>query len=86
MQKLNVHDIQENPATWQMVQKAVKYCDDRIVEQYEKLEELVRAGLLRADQVDGKFGPLTKKAVEQYNKGGGDESIDFSPLPLPCSR
>ena len=44
LQKLNVDDIQENPATWQMVQKAVKYCDDRIVEQYEKLEQLVKEG------------------------------------------
>ncbi len=44
LQKLNVHDIQENPATWQMVQKAVKYCDDRMVEQYEKLEQLVKEG------------------------------------------
>ncbi len=44
LQKLNVDDIQENPATWQMVQKAVKYCDDRMVEQYEELERLVKEG------------------------------------------
>ncbi|MEO1260733.1 MAG: alpha-2-macroglobulin family protein [Bacteroidota bacterium] len=44
LQKLNVSEIQEDPATWQMIQKAVKYCDDRIVEQYEKLEKLVSEG------------------------------------------
>ncbi|HFA47387.1 MAG TPA: alpha-2-macroglobulin [Bacteroidetes bacterium] len=44
LQKLNVRDIQQNPATWQMVQKAVAYCDARMVEQYERLEEQVKKG------------------------------------------
>ena len=44
LQKLNVDDMQENAATWQMIQKAVKYCDDRIVEQYEDLAQLVKEG------------------------------------------
>ncbi|MEZ4953461.1 MAG: hypothetical protein R2825_07785 [Saprospiraceae bacterium] len=44
LQKLKVDDVQKNPATWQMVQQAVKYCDARLLEQYEDLEEQVKKG------------------------------------------
>jgi Bacterial Alpha-2-macroglobulin MG10 domain/Alpha-2-macroglobulin family/MG2 domain len=44
LQKLGVSDVHDNPATWQMVQKAVNYCDDRMVEEYERLEKNVKAG------------------------------------------
>lgn len=44
LQKLGVQDIQENPSIWQMVENAVSYCDDRIVEQYEQLEKAVKEG------------------------------------------
>ncbi len=44
LQKLGVQDVQKNPATWQMVQNAISYCDARISEQYERLEEAVNAG------------------------------------------
>ncbi|MFQ5448382.1 MAG: hypothetical protein ACE5FF_15765, partial [Saprospiraceae bacterium] len=42
--KLGVTDLRQNPATWQMVQQAVRYCDDRMVEQYERLGENVKEG------------------------------------------
>ncbi len=44
LQKLGVQDLENNPAAWQMVEKAVLYCDARMVEHYENLEDLVKKG------------------------------------------
>ncbi|MBI5917353.1 MAG: hypothetical protein HY842_18450 [Bacteroidetes bacterium] len=44
LQKLGVQEVTKNPATWQMVQNAVRYCDARLVEQYEHLEYLIKKG------------------------------------------
>lgn len=44
LQKLSVSEVHDNPATWQMVQKAVRYCDDRMVEEYEFLGKMVKDG------------------------------------------
>ncbi len=44
LMKLGVADVEQNPATWQMVEKAVQYCDDRMVEEYERIERSVKEG------------------------------------------
>ncbi|MBK9012789.1 MAG: hypothetical protein IPM82_01140 [Saprospiraceae bacterium] len=44
LQRLGVQDLTSNEASRQMVEKAVRYCDDRMVEQYERLEYLVKKG------------------------------------------
>lgn len=44
LQKLGVQDIHKSPVSWNMVQDAVRYCDSRMVEQYERLEEAVKKG------------------------------------------
>ncbi|MEZ4961346.1 MAG: alpha-2-macroglobulin family protein [Saprospiraceae bacterium] len=44
LQKLGVQDLENNPAAWQMVEKAVRYCDARMVEHYEDLEDMVKNG------------------------------------------
>ena len=44
LDKLGVADVTQNAGTWQMVQKAVKYCDDRMLEYYEEIEKAVKKG------------------------------------------
>ncbi len=44
LQRLGVQDVTSNPMTVQMVESAVRYCDARMVEEYEQLERMVREG------------------------------------------
>lgn len=44
LQRLGVQDVTSNPTTAQMVETAVRYCDARMVEEYEQLERMVKAG------------------------------------------
>ncbi|MBI1224053.1 MAG: hypothetical protein GC192_02340 [Bacteroidetes bacterium] len=44
LQRLGVQDVMGNATTRQMVESAVRYCDARIVEQYEELERQVKKG------------------------------------------
>lgn len=44
LQRLGVQDVMGNPTTRQMVEQAVRYCDARMVEQYEELERQVKKG------------------------------------------
>jgi hypothetical protein len=42
--KLGATDFQKNPVHLGMVTEAVKYCDNRVVEEFERLERLVKEG------------------------------------------
>jgi len=44
LQRLGVKDVTSNPTTAQMVETAVRYCDARMVEEYQELERQVKAG------------------------------------------
>jgi len=44
LDKLGVADVTQNAGTWQMLQKAVRYCDNRMVEYYEDIEKEVKKG------------------------------------------
>ncbi len=44
LQRLGVQDVTTNPSTRQMVEQAVRYCDARMVEEYENLERAVKKG------------------------------------------
>ncbi len=44
LDKLAVADVQENLTTWRMLKDAVRYIDARMVEQYERLEEMIKEG------------------------------------------
>jgi len=58
--------------------KYKEYGPDQRVIDIQK--DLVEAKLLTEDQIDGKFGPITRDAVKRYNSGER-ESLDFSPTP-----
>lgn len=47
LHKLGVTEIQSDAATWSMLQKAVTYCDERIVEYYEDIEKQVKKGNIK---------------------------------------
>ncbi len=40
--------------------------------------DLVKAGFLKPDQIDGKFGKNTKAAIERYNSGGKEDIIGLA--------
>jgi uncharacterized protein YfaS (alpha-2-macroglobulin family) len=44
LQRLGVQDVTSNSSTRQMVEQAVRYCDARMVEEYQELERQVKAG------------------------------------------
>lgn len=44
LDKLGVKEVTENQTTWRMIKDAVRFCDARMVEKYERLEKLVQAG------------------------------------------
>ena len=93
LHQLGVTDIQENPSTWRMVRKAVSYIDARMVEEYERLEKLVKEG--KADWEEDHLTSLaihylyTRSFFLQDRSAQADRSgslkKDFDPQYLPLS-
>lgn len=50
LDRLGVKSVTQDPKIWSMVQSAVRYCDARMVEEYEELEALVKSGKTSFDK------------------------------------